>query len=137
MDEEMDEAIEEAEEVAKTEMTPWTSVDLYFKGFHIKKSIPANISPDSLKKRIEEYILAGFEPSWNTETNLKTKSQPIPLPQLAKPATQTMICSFCGQPAEYKEGISKDKIVNGVTIKGKPYKVVFCSTQDKSHTKWL
>lgn len=47
----------------------WTSIDMYYKGFHVKKSMPNNIKPEELIKGIEGYIKAGFEPSWNTETN--------------------------------------------------------------------
>lgn len=40
----------------------------------------------------------------------------------------TTICSTCGQPGQFKKGISK---------KGKPYSAIFCSTENKSHTQWL
>lgn len=47
----------------------WTSLDLYYKGFHIKKSISENITPEMLIKKIEGYLEAGFMPSWNNDTN--------------------------------------------------------------------
>lgn len=37
-------------------------------------------------------------------------------------------CMVCGETAEIKEGISKT---------GKKYKGIFCSTGEKSHTKWF
>jgi hypothetical protein len=43
------------------------------------------------------------------------------------PAKQTT-CATCGAPATEREGISKT---------GKHFHAVFCSTEDKSHTKWL
>lgn len=58
----------EAPEVEKE--NAWTSIDLYYKGFHVKKSIPANISPSFVVDKIEEYIKLGFAPSWNTGTNV-------------------------------------------------------------------
>jgi hypothetical protein len=47
----------------------WTSVDLYYKGFHVKKSMPHNISAESIIASIEDHIKAGFTPSWNADTN--------------------------------------------------------------------
>lgn len=49
--------------------TPWTSIDLYYKGFHVKKSLPDNVKLEDLKKTIDTYKEAGFEPSWNEDTN--------------------------------------------------------------------
>lgn len=45
-----------------------------------------------------------------------------------KPASKTVICEICGQPATEKKGTTKG---------GKQYHGVFCSTDDKSHTRWL
>lgn len=41
---------------------------------------------------------------------------------------QSAICEVCGQPATEKKGTSKS---------GKPYHGIFCSSEDKSHTRWL
>lgn len=38
-------------------------------------------------------------------------------------------CEICGAPAQMREGVSKKS--------GKPYKAVFCSSQDATHTKWI
>lgn len=38
------------------------------------------------------------------------------------------ICEVCGKPATEKKGTTKS---------GKQYHGVFCSTEDKSHTRWL
>lgn len=53
------------------EQKPWTSIDLYFKGFHIKKSLPMNVKFGKIKKTIDLAIKKGFEPSWNVDTNAK------------------------------------------------------------------
>lgn len=37
-------------------------------------------------------------------------------------------CAVCGEPATEKKGRSKT---------GKPYHGIFCSTEDRSHTRWL
>jgi len=63
----------------KDEQTSWTSVDLYYKGVHIKKSVPDNIKIDLLKETIDDYLNAGFKPSWNEDTNkqsIKTPTDP-------------------------------------------------------------
>lgn len=39
-----------------------------------------------------------------------------------------LVCDFCGQPAVEREGVSKA---------GKPYHGIFCSSEDKNHTKWI
>ncbi len=43
-------------------------------------------------------------------------------------ASKTVMCEMCGQPATEKKGTTKG---------GKQYHGVFCSTDDKSHTRWL
>jgi hypothetical protein len=42
--------------------------------------------------------------------------------------TKTVICEICGEPAVEKKGMTKG---------GKQYHGVFCSTDEKSHTRWL
>jgi DNA-directed RNA polymerase subunit M/transcription elongation factor TFIIS len=49
--------------------TNWTSIDLYKKGFHIKKSYPKSIKLDKLSELIDKAIEKGFEPSWNSQTS--------------------------------------------------------------------
>lgn len=65
----------------------WTSVDLYYRGFHIKKSISANASASSLKTMIDDYISQGFEPSWNMDTSKQH------LPQVQE---DLGVCDKCG-----------------------------------------
>ncbi len=40
----------------------------------------------------------------------------------------SVLCEVCGQPAIERKGTTKG---------GKPYHGVFCTTDDKSHTRWL
>ena len=42
--------------------------------------------------------------------------------------TEELTCEVCGQPATERKGTSKT---------GKQYHGIFCSTEDKSHTRWL
>lgn len=42
--------------------------------------------------------------------------------------TEQLACEVCGQPATERKGTSKT---------GKQYHGIFCSTGDKSHTRWL
>lgn len=42
--------------------------------------------------------------------------------------TEKLTCEVCGQPATERKGTSKT---------GKQYHGIFCSTGDKSHTRWL
>lgn len=51
--------------------------------------------------------------------------------EIGKPEQTTPVepkCQVCGQKAVDKEGINK---------LGKPYHGIFCSSEDKTHTKWL
>ncbi len=76
--------------------TPWTSIDLYYKGFHIKKSLPHSLSPESLKESIDKYSAAGFEPSWNkatSEEHLNGHSKPATTP--VAPVVAVPLCPKC------------------------------------------
>src|SRR4030042_428341 len=117
---EMDEALEEKESDKKE--NAWTSVDLYYKGFHIKKSLPVNISPESLIARIDEYIEQGFKPSWNDETNGKNSN-------IEQPTLLTKPCEIegCQGTMTFKSGVSKKT--------GKPWKAWFCDLSEK-HVIW-
>lgn len=42
--------------------------------------------------------------------------------------TEQLICEVCGKPATERKGTSKT---------GKQYHGIFCSSEDKSHTRWL
>lgn len=71
IDEELEELLGEPEIKVDGDDTSWTSIDMYYKGFHVKKSIPQNVKFRDVIKSIEKAIELGFEPSWNTETNKK------------------------------------------------------------------
>ena len=45
-----------------------------------------------------------------------------------QPKGDEVFCEVCGKPATEKKGITKG---------GKPYHGIFCSSEDKSHTRWL
>jgi hypothetical protein len=45
-----------------------------------------------------------------------------------EPGDNGMYCMTCKKPATQRQGVSK---------KGQPYNAIFCSTEDRSHTKWL
>lgn len=51
-----------------------------------------------------------------------------PARQLQAQLVEKTACEVCGQPATERKGTTKT---------GKPYHGVFCSTEDKSHTRWL
>ncbi len=43
-------------------------------------------------------------------------------------SSRELQCMVCGEPATIREGVTKQ---------GKAYRGIFCSTGDKSHTKWF
>ena len=104
------------------ENTPWTSIDVYYKGFHVKKSLPDNKSALSIKSTIEDLINEGFEPSWNADTS-KTHLTPKPASKATTEDQNDFIESLdvpmCGihkVPMNWREpGISKTtgKAYNG------------------------
>lgn len=51
-------------------------------------------------------------------------------PQMTKPqiVTTEAVCDVCGEPATQKKGTTKA---------GKKYHGIFCSTDDRSHTRWI
>jgi hypothetical protein len=102
--------------------TSWTSIDLYYKGVHVKKSIAENIKTDALIKVIDTYLDAGFKPSWNEDTN-KVALTPSETPQNA-PQKATRPCSHegCTGIQTLNSGISKKT--------GKPWKAWFCSVSE-------
>src|SRR3990172_8748918 len=105
--------------------TPWTSIDLYYKGFHIKKSIPKKISAIKLAETIEKYIAKGYEPSWNKGTSEEQLNKD-PIMNATKGQAKSYVCKSCGADAEYKEGISAKT--------GKPWKAIFCK-EVKEHVE--
>lgn len=79
------------------EKTPWTSMDLYYKGVHIKKSIPETIKVEDLKKTIDAYLDAGFKPSWNEDTNKTASQTSSSAPNSAsKDIMEGQSCEKCG-----------------------------------------
>lgn len=61
------------------ETKPWTSIDFYYKGFHVKKSVPQSYTADKIIKIVKKYEKLGFEPSWNTDTNKKVRTDNDPI----------------------------------------------------------
>ena len=55
--------------------TPWTSIDLYWKGVHVKKSMPEAINAKELAEVIDKYLKLGFTPSWNLDTAKKWEKE--------------------------------------------------------------
>ena len=80
MDPEIDEILEQN----------WTSIDLYYKGVHVKKSISKSMKPSELITAIDAYLAVGFLPSWNPETN-KASVQPT-----QTVLTELGVCDKCG-----------------------------------------
>lgn len=103
--------------------TPWTSIDLYYKGFHIKKSYPEHIPASTLISDISDYISQGFEPSWNSETNKAND----PIMKATEGQGKQYTCNVCGADAELKSGVSKT---------GKAWKGIFCK-DNKDHVQWI
>lgn len=99
--------------------TSWTSIDFYYKGFHIKKSVPSSYKANQIIKIIDKYEAKGFEPSWNADTNKQVKNGG---------SEKKFTCEVCGADATYKSGVSEKT--------GKEWKAVFCS-ENKAHVKWL
>lgn|SRR3990167_1912279 len=108
------------------EQKPWTSIDLYYKGFHIKKSVPDSYTADKIVKIINKYIKYGFEPSWNKETSDEQLIKD-PIMNVTKGQGKSYSCDVCGADADYKEGVSSKT--------GKPWKAIFCK-EVKEHVEW-
>jgi hypothetical protein len=82
----------------------------------------------------------GQAPSKQTNGNTRTEvaktlqQAGLPLVDLDEPemkeqaAVGEVKCKVCGAPAVERRGTTKG---------GKPYHGIFCSTQDRSHTKWI
>ena len=104
------------------EQTPWTSIDLYYKGFHVKKSLPMNVKFSKIIKTIEVAIDKGFEPSWNDETNKKKD----PIMKATEGTGKKYTCNVCGADAERKIGTSKA---------GREWSGIFCK-ENKDHVQW-
>jgi hypothetical protein len=56
------------------------------------------------------------------------KSSPAQSEGQSSEQSYTTVCQTCGKPASEKKGTTKG---------GKSYHGIFCSTEDKSHTRWL
>lgn len=101
----------------------WTSIDMYYHGFHIKKSVPATISPEDLKKGIEEYEKLDFQPSWNPDTNKAAKDGVV---QKTETVQNAPICGVHGTQMVWKEGVSKTT--------HKPYAFWSCPTKNADNS---
>lgn len=125
---------QEIDEVLETkEETSWTSMDVYYKGFHIKKSFPSNVSSDTLIRTIDSLIEKGFKPSWNDETTQKALGQKTAVSGQQTASGKTLdlsidgksgqggTCPVHGTKLEWKSGVSKA---------GKPYAFWSCPTRN-------
>jgi hypothetical protein len=68
---------------------------------------------------VDEMVKAGA-----TGTTIKIPENALSL----RPEIKSVMCEMCGQPATEKKGMTKG---------GKQYHGIFCSTDEKSHTRWL
>ena len=85
-DKDIDDIEETLKEKPMDDKTPWTSIDLYYKGFHVKKSVPEQFGPAKIIETVEAYLKAGFKPSWNEDTNKSANgSKPTTQPAKACP----------------------------------------------------
>lgn len=104
------------------DITSWTSIDLYYKGFHVKKSLPQNVNRVTLMAEIDDLIKAGFQPSWNPDTNKASVVAPVVNSVVTPEDDITVPCKECGGETTYREGVSKSS--------GKPWKAYFCKNKD-------
>lgn len=123
-----------ADEVTFTEAPLSINIKGYYHGFSVmvtKRLEEDQITPqlDGITAVIQKMIDKGFKPSWNDQTNgshsngAATTKAVNTRPQVIADVT----CEVCGQPAKEKKGLTKS---------GKQYHGVFCSTEDRSHTRW-
>jgi len=99
-----------------TKNTPWFSIDMYYKGFHIKKSLPQNVKLDKVTKIINLAIKKGYEPSWNKATSEDQLDPTAKWPQIKKEG--------CQHPEDQLE----ERISNSEKNPGKKFmKCVLCS----------
>lgn len=114
------------------DITSWTSIDLYYKGFHVKKSLPQNVNRVTLMAEIDDLIQAGFQPSWNPDTNKASVVPPTPQTtvsgQSIAQGSQTptddglkVLCKGCKSDTTYRTGFNKET--------GKPWKGYFCNSK--------
>lgn len=106
-------------ETVKPEMEEkenWTSIDAYYRGFHIKKSISTRVSASALKTMIDDLVSQGFEPSWNSETS---KAHIQPAVKVSPAPNNNPVCQIHNTPMTWKTGVSKTT--------GKPYAFWSCS----------
>lgn len=65
-----------------------------------------------------------------TQSPLIQSDKTLSVKQAQKPtvSASSVVCEVCGQPATEKKGTTKG---------GKQYHGVFCTTEERSHTRWL
>jgi hypothetical protein len=112
--------------------------DAYYKGFHVSVTKrDSSVTGEEMKilvnqqLRLIDWMIEECEckPSWNSETNAKqTGIPPIPVTPKVSPQVTVTACRICGATATERRGTTKA---------GKPYHGIFCSTEDKTHTRWL
>lgn len=79
--------------------TNWTSIDMYYKGFHVKKSWPKSMKAEKIIKIIDKAIDLNFVPSWNKDTTSEALD-----PTWVREEDYG-VCAKCGAPnAKSKKG---------------------------------
>jgi hypothetical protein len=115
------------------------STTAYYKGFSMlvtKRDQSVDLMPlvEDQMALIDQLIDKGCQPSWNTETNKTAlgdvkRVNTTPIVEQPKEINYATTCMTCKAPATQRSGTSRTT--------GKDWNAVFCSTEDKSHTKWL
>lgn len=112
---------------------------VYYKGVSLtvtQRDLTVDMKP-LMKQQFDNIDFAlscGALPSWNKDTNEQiAKQTSIPV----EPKAPAVIsgakrldtpCVVCSKPAEIRHGLKKD---------GSEWSGIFCSTGDRTHTKWM
>lgn len=128
MDNDIDEIMESLEKKSEHAEAPMSiHIDAYLEGFHVgftKRYDKSHLAGEVMNisafvKMLKEQ---GFMPSWNTDTNKKVSAPPSE----SSAPTEGLKCATCGESATFKSGEKN----------GRKWTAVFCSSENKSHTKW-
>jgi hypothetical protein len=92
----------------------------------IEKQNPYEVAETSAVGRALGFAGDGLTESIATADEvMRASSAPV---KKADEDTEELSCEFCGKPAVERKGTTRG---------GKPYRGIFCSSQIKSHTRWL